>query len=85
MLHQDLKYAHQQTLLHFQIKVGSIFLAFSGQKLVSSQPVPAEGNTLRTTARQEQGASFAGVGKILHINIKIKNQILFQMQSPAEI
>lgn len=37
--HQDLRYAHQQT---FKIKVDLLFK--EKKKLVSSQPVPAQGN-----------------------------------------
>lgn len=40
---------------------------------------------LRTKAGQEQGGGFAGTGKILHINNKIKKAKLIQAQRPAEI
>lgn len=38
-----------------------------------------------TKAGQEQGKGFAGIGKILHINIKIKKAKFIQAQIPAEI
>lgn len=40
--HQDLRYAHQQT---FKIKVDLLFK--EKKNLVSSQPVPAQGNIAR--------------------------------------
>lgn len=87
--HQDLKYAHQQILIHLKIKIDLILLPFSGEKLVSFQCVAAKGNMmfhgLRTKAGQEQGGGFAGTGKILRINNKIKKAKLIQAQRPAEI
>lgn len=66
-----------------------ILLPFSGEKLVSFQRVAAKGNmmfhVLRSKAGHKQGEGFAGIGEILHINIKIKKAKFILAQSPSEI
>lgn len=46
MSHRDLKCAHQQILIHSEIKMDLIFLAFSGEKPVSFQCVAAKRNMM---------------------------------------
>jgi len=47
--HQDLRYAHQQT---FKIKVDLLFK--EKKNLVSSQPVPAQGNVARDQEKNKR-------------------------------
>lgn len=74
--HQDLRYVHQQT---FKFKVDFLF---KEKNLVSSHPMPAQGNgECNSGPRQEQETGFARIGKILHIKIKIKKSKIYSRQN----
>lgn len=64
--HQDLRYAHQQTV---KIKVD---LLFKEKKKPCFFSTCACSRKCSSGPRQEQETGLAGIGKILHINIKIK-------------